>query len=381
MSSNHTALLSADEITKISAPINEAFTLPSAAYTSEEIYRAEQENIFSRSWVPIGRVEQLPDTGSFIAADLLGQPIIMVRDTDQNIRVLSNVCLHRAATLVEGKGKQLKFTCPYHSWSYDTKGQLVAAPMMEDVKGFETQNCKLPEIRSEIWEGFIMANLDPEAAAFAPQVEGLTDCFAQYQMADHVIKRTIEFNSNWNWKVLVENFMEAYHHIGTHSTTLQPGLPARNSKVPDNNGPWSILEMPPKDSDGDDDHGSLKPVPGLKEEDLGTLWANVAFPYLTFAVQSNMLIWYQIIPNRVDNFHLKVHLCVHTSNLDLPDLEEQLDGAAELVTFVHTEDIGANDLVWKGLNAPLTTQGRLSTYEKSIWQMNQWWLSKMGLVA
>jgi hypothetical protein len=94
--------------------------------------------------------------------------------------------------------------------------------------------------------------------------------------------------------------MEAYHHIGTHSATLQPGLPARNSRVPDNDGPWSILEMPPKTLAGSEtNHGSLTPVPGLKEEDHGTLWANVAFPYLTFAVQSNMMIWYQINPNRL----------------------------------------------------------------------------------
>jgi phenylpropionate dioxygenase-like ring-hydroxylating dioxygenase large terminal subunit len=171
-----------------------------------------------------------------------------------------------------GEGTQLKFTCPYHAWSYDTKGQLVAAPMMEQAKNFEPRNCKLPEIRSEIWQGFIVANLAEDADAFSPQVEGLTQHFDQYQLDDHVIQRTLEFDSNWNWKVLVENFMEAYHHIGTHSATLQPGLPARNSRVPDKDGPWSILKMPPKTLAGSEtNHGSLMPVPGLKEEDHGTL--------------------------------------------------------------------------------------------------------------
>ena len=380
MPTNNKKLLSADEVNNISAPLDSAFTLPPHSYTNNEIYHVEQEKIFRTSWIPIGRVEQLPEVGSFIAADLLGQPIIIVRGTDQHIRVLANICLHRAAKLVEGEGKQLKFTCPYHAWSYDTKGQLVAAPMMEEVKNFETQNCKLPEIRSESWEGFILANLDNSADDFLPQVEGLSQHFAQYQLADHAIQRTLEFDCNWNWKVLVENFMEAYHHIGTHSTTLQPRLPARNSKVSDNDGPWSILEMPAKiTEEAEAGHGSLMPVAGLQEEDLGTLWANVAFPFLTFAVQSNMMIWYQIIPNRVDNFHLKIHICIHKNNLNIPQLQEELDASEKLITFVHMEDIGANDQVWSGLNAPLTTQGRLSSFEKAIWQMNQWWLSKMGL--
>ena len=380
MRQKQSPLITKDEITRISAPQDKAYTLPAAAYTSEEIYRAEQKKIFKKSWLPIGRIEQLPEAGSFIAADLLDQPIIAVRDTEQEIRVLSNVCLHRAARLVQGEGKQLKFTCPYHAWSYDTKGQLIAAPMMETAKNFEIRDCKLPEIRSEIWEGFIMATLDPNAKPFASQVKGLTEQFTQYQIAEHVIQRTLEFDSNWNWKVLVENFMEAYHHIGTHSTTLQPGFPSRQSRVPDNDGPWSILEMPTGESAEDAaNHGSLKPTPGIKEEDFGTLWANVAFPCLTFAVQSDMLIWFQIIPRTVDNFLLKVHLCIHKQNLDLPDLQRQLDASAEIVSFIHTEDIAANDIVWRGLNAPLTTQGRLSTYEKSIWQMNQWWLSKMEL--
>lgn len=380
MSTNNNNLLSVDEVKYISAPLDSAFTLPPHSYTNNETYRAEQEKIFRTSWVPIGRVEQLPEVGSFITADLLGQPIIIVRGADQNIRVLANVCLHRAAKLVEGEGKQLKFTCPYHAWSYDTKGQLVAAPMMEEAKNFDTRNCKLPEIRSEIWAGFILANLDENADDFSPQVEGLSQHFAPYQLADHAIQRTLEFDCNWNWKVLVENFMEAYHHIGTHSTTLQPGLPARNSKVPDNDGAWSILEMPAKITQGEvASHGRLMPAPGLQEKDLGTLWASVAFPYLTFAVQSNMMIWYQIIPNRVDNFHLKIHICIHKNNLDTPELQQELDASQELISFVHMEDIRANDHVWSGLNAPLTTQGRLSSFEKAIWQMNQWWLSKMAL--
>lgn len=91
------------------------------------------------------------------------------------------------------------------------------------------------------------------------------------------------------------------------------------------------------------------------------------------------MIWYQIIPYPFDNFQLKIHICIHKNNLDIPQLQQELDVSEKLISLVHTQDIGGNDHVWNGLKAPLTTQGRLSTFEKSIWQMNRWWLSKMEL--
>ena len=74
---------------------------------------------------------------------------------------------------------------------------------------------------------------------------------------------------------------------------------------------------------------------------------------------------------------LKIHICVPESYTEMEGFEQLADGAAQLTSVIHHEDIEANDMVWKGLNAPLATQGRLSPLEKSIWQLNQWWLDKM----
>lgn len=369
--------ISAAELARAALPLEQAWTLPPAAYLREDIHDLEVDRIFRRSWFPVARVDQLAEPGDFLAMDVLGQPLLAVHGTDGQFRVMSNVCLHRAAPLAEGAGRRKLFTCPYHAWGYDTAGQLVAAPLMEGAEGFEPGKCRLPQVRTEVWEGFILANLDPEAEAFAPLVEGLRRYFANYAMADMVVVRTLTYESGWNWKVLVENFMEAYHHIGTHAQTFEPVFHARDSQVVDNDGPWSILHMPAADPAAS--HGGL--VQGLEPWQAGALFAAVAFPHFMFALHGSGMAWYQVLPVAVGRFTLKIHVCVPRSALAIEGFEAIADASEQFTAHVHQEDIAANDLVWRGLNAPMTVQGRLSPLERSIWQLNQWWLARLGALG
>ena len=128
--------ISAAEISRTRLPLEQAWTLPPAAYTSDGIFAAEVQRIMRRSWLPLARVDQLPGPGDYLAFDLLGQPMMVVRGADGTIRAMSSVCLHRAAPVVtEAKGRRNLFTCPYHAWAYDTAGQLVRAPLMDGATG------------------------------------------------------------------------------------------------------------------------------------------------------------------------------------------------------------------------------------------------------
>ena len=376
MTSNSPILpgISEEEIENVRQPLENAYTLPKTAYTSDDIYDIEVQRILRRSWIPLARVEQIPEKGSYTTLDLLGQPVMIVHGHDGEIRVMSSICLHRGAPVAQGCGKRALFTCPYHAWSYDTAGQLHRAPLMEGVEGFDEKLLKLPQISTVVWEGFVLANLDSEAAPFEPQVAEFSEYFSAFKFGEMVIAKTLEFESGWNWKVLVENFMEAYHHIAIHSKTFEPNYHARDSLVPDNSGPWSILHMP---STGEDSSPGLPSVEGLAEWQAKDLFASVIFPYFLLGVQGSGVAWYQVIPRAVDRLHLKIHLLVPEASLELPDFDHGLENLAATVSLIHQEDIRANDLVWDGLSAPLTQQGRLSSFEKSIWQLNQWWLDQM----
>ena len=368
-------LLDPELVAACRRPLAQALTLPPAAYTEAGVWEAERTRVLARSWMPLARVDQVPGPGpgDYLSTELAGEPVMVVRGDDGAVRVLSRVCRHRAALVAEGQGCRKLFTCPYHAWSYDTKGALVRAPLMEGAD-FDPAAHGLREIRSEVWQGFVMATLDPQAEAFAPQVNGLADYFANFGLSDFFVARTIDYSHGWNWKVLAENFMEAYHHIAAHSTTLEPGFHARDSEVPDTDRPWSVLHMPAADRDAPHPE-----IPGLEDWQVRDLIAAIAFPGLLFAMQGPFMAWYQVFPRAAGQLDLKIHLCFPSWMQALEEFPAILDGAEATTRAIHAEDIAANDLVWAGLAAPLSQPGPLSPLEKSIWQMNRWWLDRMGV--
>lgn len=349
--------------------------MPPAIYTSPDLFDAEKEELLRANWIPVARLDQVPASGDYISLTILDQPILVVRGTDEKARVLSRVCLHRAAPIVEGEGNRKLFTCPYHAWSYDTTGQLVRAPLMDGAEDFDEKKCKLPEIDTEIWRGFLLINLDGKASPLGPQIESYADYVQEFPVEDVEIIETLDYEHEWNWKILVENFMEAYHHIAVHSTTFEPTYHAKDSFVPDSDGPYSILHMPSQENH--QDQGGVPMFEGLRDWQRRDLLATVIFPFFLVAYQSNLVVWYQILPEAADKISLKIHICAHKSVKDLPNIGEIREGIRFAVDVIHQEDIKANDLVWIGLNAPMTGQGRLSPFEKSVWQLNQWWLEGM----
>lgn len=370
--------LSAAERAAVAAPLAAASTLPPRAYTDPVLYAEEEERLFRRGWMPVARVDQVAAPGDFVSLTLLDQPLLIVRGRDGAVRVLSNVCLHRAAPIAEGSGNRKLFSCPYHAWAYDTEGQLIRAPHMEGVQGFAEKDCKLPEVRSEIWQGFILVNLSGDAAPFSDQVSTFTTRFDGWGLERMVIARTLRFESPWNWKVLVENFMEAYHHIATHSATLEPIFHASDSVVPENDGPYSILHMPVAREAAAFEAG-FPPLVGVDPTHAHDLFATVLFPHFLIAFQGNGATWYQVLPRAHDRFDLLIHALVDADQVGTEGFDENAEGAAALLSIIHQEDIAANDLVWSGLKAPMTRQGRLSPLEGAIWQLNQWWLEKMDV--
>ena len=370
-------LLSPERLASARRDLEKATTLPAAAFTSPAVYQAEVERILEREWLCAGRADQLPEPGDYFTLDLLGEKLVVVRDQDGEIRVLSRVCRHRAAELVRGAGNARSFQCPYHAWTYGLDGRLVGAPMMEGAAGFDRKTCRLPEMRSEIWEGWIFVNFDADAAPLGPRLEPLSKLLSGYGMSEMIAVETATFDSPFNWKVLVDNFMEAYHHIATHRDTLEPVFPARRSHTPDNDGPYSVLIMP-------DREGAESPLAGLPRSGRLTpdeerrLIAAVVYPFHLFALTPGSLTWYQLLPHGHDRFTLRIYSCFAREALDDPAHAEAIEGMHTFTKIVHCQDIEACEAVWSGLGSRAFDSGRLSPAEKPIWQFNQWWIERMA---
>jgi phenylpropionate dioxygenase-like ring-hydroxylating dioxygenase large terminal subunit len=155
-------------------------------YVDPALFERERDRVFGGQWVPVCRVEDVRNAGDFVTYDLAGDPVVVTRTRDGALRALANVCRHRNMILVEGAGNVPALQCPYHRWTYDLDGALVAAPQFGDVDGFDRSAHCLPHLAVDTWQGFVLVNTDVDAAPLGPRLAGLDAVVDRYGMADMV---------------------------------------------------------------------------------------------------------------------------------------------------------------------------------------------------
>ena len=143
-------------------------TIPYYLYTDPNVLRVEQEKIFAKSWQFVGHISQLANQGDYFTCEVAGEPIIVVRGKDEEIRAFYNVCPHRATKLEkkeEGNRKVLQ--CGYHGWTFNLDGSLHKAPNFKDVPDFCSGSACLRSVRVETEASLIFVNLDESAKPLA----------------------------------------------------------------------------------------------------------------------------------------------------------------------------------------------------------------------
>jgi Rieske 2Fe-2S family protein len=208
------------------------YTLPGRYYTSEEIFHAEQQRIFKRQWLCAGRAAEIAEPGDYKLVEAGVESLILVRGKDRVARALYNVCRHRGTRMcTEPQGAFAStIQCPYHAWTYDLAGRLIAARAMRDTPGFATDDYPLRQAALVEWEGFLMLNLGEEPEPFAPTFEPLSAKFAPWDLGNLRRGARIEYDVKANWKAIVQNYSECYHCPLIHPALekLTPSLSGDN---------------------------------------------------------------------------------------------------------------------------------------------------------
>ena len=225
-------IINKEKLDIVSKPIKDAHGLPNECYTSKEYTLIERKKLFEDKWMVIGVASSLPNVGDAKPVDILGMPILLVRGKDKKIRVFHNVSSHRGLKLVTKSGNiKNVIRCPYHSWSYNFDGELVATPHIggmniHQTKDFERSKSNLKEIRSYIWLDLIMININNNEMSFEEYIKPLSDRWEEFwPIKDReLINHSNDFgyfklNANCNWKFAIENYCESYHLPWVH-----PGL-------------------------------------------------------------------------------------------------------------------------------------------------------------
>lgn len=192
---------------------SQAIGIPSAAYTAEDALALERQTIFFDRWCAIASTSEVPVAGDVKSLIFAGAPLILVRDTDENIRVHHNICPHRGTQLVDGEQNCSKIVCPYHAWSFNLNGRLSRAP---HYPGASVEDFSLNTVRSHVWCNTVFINLSGHAPAFEETVSPLLERWSDYDLSHLVHGETLVYDFKANWKLICENFLEAYHVPSVH---------------------------------------------------------------------------------------------------------------------------------------------------------------------
>ncbi|MBZ5604919.1 MAG: Rieske 2Fe-2S domain-containing protein [Acidobacteriia bacterium] len=198
-----------------------ATTIPARWYLDPAMLERERDAVFARTWQPVGHAKTVAEAGTFLAAEIAGEPVVVTRAKDGVLRAFSNVCRHRASIIAEGSGKAAALRCPYHAWTYGLDGRLLGCPEFEGVLDFDKSRVALPQFQVETWGPYVFVNQDPSAP---PLAEVYGDIPGEVAKIGCPVDR-LEFSERrdyvigCNWKVYVDNYLEGYHLPAAH-----PGL-------------------------------------------------------------------------------------------------------------------------------------------------------------
>ncbi|WP_109564808.1 aromatic ring-hydroxylating oxygenase subunit alpha [Jannaschia seohaensis] len=216
-----------DALAAVRRPIAEANGLPNHHYTAPQTYASEAQAVLHGSWAALGVAAQVPRTGDAVPLDLAGAPLLLIRDREGTVRVFQNVCRHRGMILVaEPRRIEGAIRCPYHSWCYSTKGDLVATPHVGGPgrnvdPQVDRSTLGLIEVRSHVWRDVVFVNLDGTAPPFEEANATALARWSEFEAPLYHDGRSFTLEVGCNWKLAVENYCESYHLPWVH-----PGLNA-----------------------------------------------------------------------------------------------------------------------------------------------------------
>ena len=202
---------------------DKACPIPAGINHSREFFEHEQRRVFQQEWICMGREDEIANPGDYLTHTIGDVPVLVVRSKSGEVNAFINACAHRFACLVpDRQGSAKKFTCRYHAWTYDTQGQLVAAPYMDMKPGFSLADHRLQRLHHCIWQGFLYVTLaqDPPQdlnVSLAPLTDNVVGRYGM-PLFRTIIRDQMEWKANW--KNLMENFIESYHVPMAHGNTF-----------------------------------------------------------------------------------------------------------------------------------------------------------------
>jgi Rieske 2Fe-2S family protein len=352
-------------------------TLPRRFYADPDHYRAELERFYFNRWICAGRADHIANAGDYFTRALGDDSIIVTRDASGEVHAVFNVCRHRGTRLCDQSAGHFvdRIQCPYHNWTYDLAGRLLAAPHMPP--GFCKDDYPLHRAGCEIWDGHIFVFLRPSPPALpAPpalfdQLADLPARFAAWQMADLRLGRRIVYDVKANWKLIVLNYNECLH-----CPNLHPALNKMHHYLSaDNVAPTACYcggAMGFRDGvetmsvDGKRRRAYL---PSLSEAQRQQVAYYAIYPNLLLSLHPDYVMTHTLWPRAHDRTEIICEWHFHPAELATPDFSA--DDAVELWDQTNREDWWIAEQSQAGINSRVYQPGPYSEREELLWSFDE----------
>ncbi|MGZ4135984.1 MAG: aromatic ring-hydroxylating oxygenase subunit alpha [Actinomycetota bacterium] len=359
--------------------------LPARDYYAEEVWAQERRTVFARSWFCVGRTEELAAPGDFVARDVAGEGVLAVRGRDGRIRAFYNVCRHRGSVLCDDGAGNTRgaFVCPYHNWTYDLEGNLVATPNVLETEDFDRSAYPLRGIACDEWEGFLFVHLGPGPRPLLDQLAEEPDApldYARYGVGELRIGHRIVYEVAANWKLIHDNFNECLHCPSVHRelTALVPMY--RKGMVFDPDRPDLGAELADGLSTFTLTGTSVLPtLPGLGDRDCRTYWGYSIFPNVLMNLVSTGAMVYTLYPSgpahtTIVSEYLYRPETIADPGFDCSDMVEFLD-------LVSVQDWSVCERAQRGVSSQGFLQGVYPPQDALLHRFAERYLEVRGPVA
>jgi len=362
-------------------------TPPGSFYTDESLFRKELEELYYRSWMNLGREDQIAQPGDFFTREIGGESVLVVRGTDGIARAFYNVCRHRGTRLVEeAAGTKLRsIVCPYHSWTYTPEGRLAGAPHTESLVGFDKEESGLFEVRLELWGGFVWANLDLQAAPLRDELGSFFAKFDRFPLDKLRLASHKAYEVDANWKILVENYQECYHCAPVHPD-LNRITPYFSGEVHDyfidgsSRAPFSggWMEFAKDYSSMTWSGYTNRPLlEGMTDDDRRRVYYYVVFPNLFFSLHPDFLMLHRTWPVTPTHSRVECDFFFDPKTMARPDFDAS--DAVDLWDLINRQDWAVCQRSQKGMGSRVWKGGRYSDQEPQVYDFDRYVMERLGM--
>ncbi len=360
--------------------MNTGFNLPRECYVDQEFYEFEQEAIFMRNWLCVGRVEDIPNPGDYLRVDVGDEPLVMVRNQEMDVRVFTPVCPHRGHILCEGSGNTGRlFRCPFHAWTFGLDGHMIAAPSMNETVGLKELKAEahIPSHKVEVWNGFVFMNFDPDAKPLAPTLGKLTKALENYHIDTMVtLPAADDPEADWDWKAQLEAGVEPYHTSYLHGI-LHDFAHSRLTSFVDFDDEDGAVFHPTgfyyPDAGFNPTGKALMPIiPTLTDAERSQVLFATIPPNLGFGVVPEGAFYYLCLPEGPGKMHLRIGNLYPKESTKTPLFDELYQIQQQTMVLFQEQDSSATSSVQRGNKSRFRKPGRISFQEESLFQFHKW---------